>query len=289
MNTNQLIEKKKLNFLNMLKNPKGEKLFYFVLFITLFTILSDIITFFIFSKQEKGIFFCKEVFLRYLKYFTFQMNIAVLLILLSFFLKIKNKKIHSLLIIIIMVDALLTTFIYNLFLHPFWTPESSDFVQIIRNNNLEDRIWRALSISQHVLIPFSYFVLFFFFIPVNFNNFRKIFLTFIHPILFLSFYYLLLFSPNKGYRNCKKGGDKCFFPYPNIQCHKQHSYRGKEINKLFGEPLFDMRNIGGKTAVFFRILILTFFFSFLFFFVLYFKNKFNDKKSFLKGNIIIYD
>ncbi|XXP77499.1 MAG: hypothetical protein AB3N34_00970 [Lettuce witches'-broom phytoplasma] len=283
MNTNQLIEKKKINFLNMLKNPKGRKLFYFVLFITLFTILADIILIFYKYKPEEGIFCYKEVFLRYLKYFTRQMNIAVLLIL---FLKIKNKKIHSLLIIIIMVDALLTSFIYNFFLHPVWT-ESSDFVQIRDNdNNLEDRIRCALSISQHVLIPFSYFILFFFFVPVNFNNFRKIFLTFIHPILFLSFYYLLLLSP---YLDCEKGGEKCSFPYPNIQCHEQHFYKGKEIDKLFGEPLFGMSNIRGKTAVFFRILILTFFFSFFFFFVLCFKNKFNDKKSFLKGNIIIYD
>ncbi len=288
MNTNQIIEKKELNFLNTL-NPKGKKLFYFVLSLTIFTILADVITFFNNFQAEEGNFFCKEVFFRYLKYFTFQMNIAVLLILLSFFLKIKNKKFHSLLIIIIMVDALLTSFIYNLFLHPVWIYESSDFVQIIKKENSVDRISCALSISQHVLIPFSYFILFFFFVPVNFNNFRKIFLTFIHPILFLSFYYLLLFTPNKGYRNCKKGGDKCFFPYPNIQCHKKHFYHGKEIKKLFGEPLFFITNIGRKPSVFFRILILTFFFSFLFFFVLYFKNKFNDKKSFLKGNIIIYD
>ncbi|KAB8122088.1 MAG: hypothetical protein BGWL_c0030 [Candidatus Phytoplasma cynodontis] len=256
-------------------NKKGKFCFLFLLIITIFVFFVDIFL----SIMEKNYDnFFSSVILKYvLFYFTNETILFVLIILFSFFVKIKNKEKYSIFIFSCAVDVIITFLVYNLFLHPFWNQKKSDFLNFyykLKDNYNDFFIlsnWRSkipiISIFQHFIIPLFYFILFYFFIPFSFKKMKNIFYTFIHPILYLLFFFICLFFIPEGCNQIS-----CFFPYPSIQC----AYHGTFLNEI----LFYSFHKGDKIVVFLRILVLFCFFSIFFVFLFNKKNSYN--KSFFK-------
>ncbi|WP_341266572.1 hypothetical protein [Candidatus Phytoplasma fraxini] len=127
-------------------------------------------------------------------------------------------------------------------------------VNIFLNKNI-------ISVSQHVLVPLFYFILFFFFIPFSFKDFKRFFFVLLHPLLYLMWFYFQLLFMNGSCES--QHPENCWLPYPNIQCN------------IHGTVLFKCDD--NKIWVLTRIIILCFVFSLLFFKIFLLKNKFNEK------------
>ncbi|MDV3195928.1 MAG: hypothetical protein Q8885_00110, partial [Candidatus Phytoplasma stylosanthis] len=221
-------------------------------------------------------------------YFTYQTIITILLVLISFFFKFKNRKIYSIFIFLTVVNSLLTFLVYNLILFPIWQKEKNIFLIFLEKYRESDKKWENIlleknffSILQHFFLPICFFLFFFFFIPFSLKKIRYYFYTFLHPIIYLSIFFLIhsfdILGKNK---NCSNNifneKEECWLPYPNIQC----IYHGKvffnvDVKELTNTNLFFLNFL-----VFSRIIILTFFFSFLFILI------FEFKKRFIKDNVI---
>jgi hypothetical protein len=272
------MDKKDSNNLFSELNKKGKIYFLFLFFLTFFAFFLDLIAYRILKSE--GNFFI-EILIKYIfYYFTNQTILFILLILASFFLKIRNKKKYSFFIFASVVDILLTFFIYNLFLGTIWDEKKSDFFAFFYNLKKQPFLildfvsWKKdlfiFSIFQHFLIPILYFIFFLFYIPFSFKKIKQIFYTFLHPIIYLSFFYIFLFFFSNFCLINKNDIKKCLLPYPSIQC-PYHGYIFNEIN------IFNL-NKETKIFVLFRILILFFIFSFFFILVFISKNKFNERK-----------
>ncbi|MDV3205444.1 MAG: hypothetical protein Q8899_01580 [Weeping tea tree witches'-broom phytoplasma] len=263
----------------------GQLLFWFILVTTFFTIITDFSRFFLKNQANTSLIWkvIKVIFLYY-RFFTNQKTLLVFLVLCSFLVKIKNQRTQSFFILMIVVDSLLTTFVYNCILSPIWN-ENGDVYKLFKyfklnngNTSLSKFLYDSyiLSIFQHIIIPWSSFFFFFFYLPISLTNFKKIFYTFFHPLFYLFCYFICLFEPIRSQIGVVCSASECWFPYSSIQCdYYEHS-------KIFGDPLFRCLYLPEKLAVLFRILILFIIFAFFFLMVFYWKNKFNCSRYFKK-------
>lgn len=132
-----------------------------------------ILTFFTFIFDIYLYTFRKDIelyrYYRRFKYFTNQTVFSILLILFSFFVKIKNKKIYSFFIYGTIVNGLLTFFVYNLLLHPFYDSEHFIIMKFINSNKPEEELKYFISSLQHIFIPLIYF----FFFLLHYFRFKK--------------------------------------------------------------------------------------------------------------------
>lgn len=267
----KLIKKrKKIYSLFTTFNFKAKIYFLFLFLLTFYTFVIDIIKY----VNEENYFVG-----RFLYYFTIQTIFSILLILFSFFLKIKNKKKYSIFIFIVAVNALLTFFVFNLFLRPFWcigsnqeTKQLNILVKFMAKRE-KNCYWffdkNFISSLQHIFIPLFYFVFFFFFLPFKLDKLKEKIYTFAHPLIYLFIFFLIsLFSKQAATLKCEKNIKSCWFPYPNIQCPVH--------GNVFFEKSFDS-HVYSHIIVFSRIVVLTLFFAIFFLFIFYLKMKLNKK------------
>ncbi|WP_323847722.1 MAG: hypothetical protein Q2306_00015 [Phytoplasma sp.] len=235
--------------------------FLFTLILTFFTIIVDLII----KINKYG--YTLKVIKNFFKFFTNHTILSILLILISFFFKIKNKKKHSFFCFLVLVNALLTFFVFNLFLSKYNSANDKPYVMhpIIKIFNREELKFNIINSLQHVFIPLFYFILFFFFIPFSLKGYKIILLTYINPFLYLLTFALYLFFI--GNVDCCSSSKCCWLPYPNIQCN------------IHGEVIFG----SGTFFVFVRIMILSFLFGIFFFLIFLLKNKFNKKIIMIKN------
>ncbi|WP_238055156.1 hypothetical protein [Candidatus Phytoplasma ziziphi] len=237
--------------------------FLFLLILTFFTFISDIYLYFLEGFKYYDRF----------KYFTNQTVFSILLILFSFFKKIKNQKIYSFFIYGTIVNGLLTCFVYNVLLFPFYDSEKfiiMKFIKSIIKSNF--KLKYLISSLQHIFIPFIYFFLFFFFIPFDLKRIKEICYSFSHPVLYLFTFFII----SCFYTKCDQDIHKCWLPYPNIQC-PDHGW------VLFDNEKYE-HTFSKLIIVFLRLFILFFLFSIIFIFIFICKSKFNKKfgKKFFK-------
>ncbi|MDO7983531.1 MAG: hypothetical protein Q8764_00895 [Pigeon pea little leaf phytoplasma] len=272
---NSINIKYKSNSVNFL-NIKNKFIFKLLLFLLIFAIFSDIFII-IFYKVDifdiKKIF--KKIFFHY-RFFTNQMILSILSILCIFLVGMENKEKQKIFVLITLVNSLLTFFVYNMILAPIWT-EYNDFnvfwnyfqKNIFFNSKFFKNIYEShfLSIIQHTIIPLNFFIIFIY-LQISKIKTKEIFLSFIHPLIYLFFYFLCLLEPLKTFLDVNCTFDKCWFPYPNIQCdYNLHK------TKVFGEPILGINYFSGKIAVFLREFVLFILFSVFFYIIFRIKNK----------------
>ncbi|MDO8063970.1 hypothetical protein [Candidatus Phytoplasma bonamiae] len=257
-------------------NIKNKFIFKLLLFLLIFTIFSDI---FIIIFYKVNIFNIKNIFKKifyHYRFFTNQMILSILFISYVFSVGMKNKEKQKIFVLITLVNALLTFFVYNMVLAPIWT-QYNDFnvffnyfqKNIFFNENFFKNIYDShfLSIIQHTIIPLTFFIIFIYLQISKIKN-KEIFLSFIHPLIYLFFYFLCLLEPLKTFLDVNCTFDKCWFPYPNIQCdYNLHK------NKIFGEPILGINYFSGKIAVFLREFFLFILFAVFFYIIFKVKNK----------------
>ncbi|WAN63022.1 hypothetical protein RS022_00030 [Candidatus Phytoplasma rubi] len=263
--------KKQNNKINSLFSEFDFKIkiyFLFLLILTFFTFIFDIYLYTFGKDIELYRYYSR------FKYFTNQTVFSILFILFSFFVKIKNKKKYSFFIYGTIVNGLLTFFVYNLLLFPFYDSEKFIIIKFI-NSSKPEELKYFISSLQHIFIPLIYFFLFFFYIPLDLKKIKEIYYSFFHPILYLFTFFII----SCFYRECEEDLKKCWFPYPNIQCpnHGWFLFKNKEYGSMFSKLII----------VFVRLSILFFLFSILFVLIFIGKRKFNKKirkKVFKKRN-----
>ncbi|MDV3139271.1 MAG: hypothetical protein Q8742_00810 [Candidatus Phytoplasma australasiaticum] len=267
-----------LNFLNI----KNKFIFKLLLCLIMFTIFSDIYII-IFYKNPS--FDIKEIFkkiISHYRFFTNQMILSIFYTLCTFLIEIKNKKKQKIFILITLVNSLLTFCVYNMILAPIWTTynDFSIFFNYFKKNVIFDinffkNIYEShfLSIIQHTIVPLNFFIIFIY-LKISKIKTKEIFLSFIHPVIYLFLYFLFLLDPFKTFFGVKCIFNQCWFPYANIQC----DYPFHE-NKIFGEPIFGISYFHGKLAVFIREFVLFLLFSIVFYIIFKIKNK-SVKKGF---------
>lgn len=271
----KLIKKeKKINSLFKIFNFKTKIYFLFLFLLTFYTFVIDIIKY----VNEENYFFR-----RFLYYFTNQTIFSILLILFSFFFKIKNKKKYSIFIFVVAVNTLLTFFVFNFFLHPFWhtgydqkTKQLNILIKFMTKRE-KGCYWffdkNFISSLQHIFIPLFYFVFFFFFLPFKLDKLKEKIYIFAYPLIYLFIFFLISLFSKQTTLYCKNQIDQniksCWFPYPNIQC-PVHG------NVLFNNISFDS-HFCSHIIVLSRIVVLTLFFAIFFLFIFDLKTKINKK------------
>ncbi|QTX02573.1 hypothetical protein LFWB_0030 [Candidatus Phytoplasma luffae] len=242
--------------------------FLFLLILSIITLGMDI------YRNLETIWWYKKMYF----YFTNQTILFILLTLISFFLKIKKEKIYSLFIYASAVNSLLTFLVYNFFLFPIYT-ENNIFQKSYKDD--PHHIKFISNNLQHIFLPLLYFFFFLFFIPFSINRIKKFFLIFLHPFIYLFIYLLInIFYSYNGDITCKVDGNKCYLPYPNIQCHI-HGRVFFDAKKIFINP--QERYFLSNFLVFIRIIIMGAGFSLIFIYIFYFKTKvINNKLCHLK-------
>ncbi|MBP3059230.1 hypothetical protein FEF22_000300 [Texas Phoenix palm phytoplasma] len=272
------IVKNKNDSLFSLLSFSGKIFFCFVLFITIFTFVIDIQS----SYYVKKLNFL-QIIRSLMFFFTKQTIFFILIVLLLFLFNIKNKKLYYYIFFMSIVDALIIGVVYNTILSALWTTKSDiyKFSIFFQKNNFDFsqnflyQIYEShvISIFQHLLVPFFYFLFFLFFVPLEFKINKKIFYTFFHCLGYLFFWFLCLFIV-EGCHNISSSDD-CWLPYFTIQCPIH--------GELFGKQIFGFSH---ELAVLIRIFFLTILFTFIFAMVFSLKNNLNKKFLFRKKNVI---
>lgn len=275
LKSNLIKNKKKEENFNLFSrlSIKGKIYFFIVLFFTIYTIFVP----YFFKNKDISL-----VLRSYLFFFTNQTILTVFLLLISFFFNIpfKYSKIYFIFNFIVLVNSLLTSIFYNTIIEPLWEENlwKEIFSSNCKNTLLKEMFTKEgyflkTTMFQHLYVTFFGFPLFFlFFVPFSINLKKKkdVFCTFLHPIIFLSIYYVIML-----FFRCKDE-NKCYFPYPMVQCPKH--FKLSFLNETFIAKLKDV--LGGMEIVVLMTLIVFFvIFAFFFIFVFYLKNKFN--KNFL--------
>ncbi|MFR0367906.1 hypothetical protein [Candidatus Phytoplasma palmae] len=269
------IVKSKNNSLFSSLSYSGKIVFCFILFITIFTFLIDIQASYYLKKLNFLQIIRGEMF-----FFTKQTILLILIVLVFFLFNIKNRQLYSYIIFISIVDALIICSVYNTVLSAIWSTKSDiyKFLIFFQKNNFEfgqnflHQMYEShfISIFQHLLVPFIYFLFFLFFVPLHLKINRKIFYTFMHCLGYLFFWFLCLFFVQGCQENISASSD-CWLPYFTIQCPVH--------GELFGKKIFGFSD---KLAVLIRIFLLTITFTFIFTIIFYLKENFNKKFLFRK-------
>ncbi|MEZ0180170.1 hypothetical protein ['Camptotheca acuminata' phytoplasma] len=219
-------------------------------------------------------------------YFTYQMVVSVIIILFTSFFKIKNKKIYSILFYAVAVNTLLTFLFYNLFLIPIFG-ENSKLIILLRNLkdfnsfDLDRNIWYIVDVLQHIIVPLPFFLFFFFCFPFYLSKKKDYFYTFLHPLIYLFVWFLVIvgFSGSSRFDSCKEDSKSNYskmerikeckqVPYPSLQC----PFHGNIIFKSFSaeDEHCLYKNLFLVLA---RIIVLTLFFAIVFFYIFDFRKK----------------
>ncbi|UQV27214.1 hypothetical protein H7686_0002625 [Candidatus Phytoplasma asiaticum] len=283
---NTKYQKNPFNLYN--NNIRNKFIFKLLLFLVIFTIFSDI---YIIVYYKVNVFDIKKIFKQiffHYRFFTNQMILSILYILCTFLVGMKNKERQKKIILIVLVNSLLTFFVYNMILAPIWK-KYNDFnifcnylrQNIFYNENFFQNIYEShfLSIIQHTIIPLTFFIIFIY-LKISKIKIKEIFISFIHPLIYLFFFFLCLLEPLKTCLGVHCTSNKCWFPYANIQC----DYNLHE-NKIFGEPILGINYFSGKIAVFIREFVLFILFAAFFYIIFEIKNK--SVKA--KKRILIYE